>query len=277
QIIFTLDTNYTMQDTLNFCGNISATNSIVETNYLNNSQCIFLNVVASYDPNDKTVTTHDGHSSYLDENDSLLYYTIRFQNTGCAPAYNIKILDTLNSYLDFSSFKVLSASHAYSYRLYDQSGIVAFYFNEIMLPDSGANYEESNGYILYSVKINNQFTDGDSITNAASIYFDYNPFVQTNTVVSKFMQPPVIGIKKFPSNKYLVYPNPTTGKITIDLEKNYKEIDITVRNLLGQTILNKTDKTTNQLSFEIIGKVGVYFVEIRTEEGESAVVKVVKE
>lgn len=78
-------------------------------------------------------------------------------------------------------------------------------------------------------------------------------------------------------NTINLFPNPTSGKVTIDFEKTSKEVDITVRNTLGQTVLIKSYKTTNQLSFEINGAKGIYFVEIRTEDGKSVVVKVVKE
>ncbi|MCF8299017.1 MAG: T9SS type A sorting domain-containing protein, partial [Saprospiraceae bacterium] len=73
------------------------------------------------------------------------------------------------------------------------------------------------------------------------------------------------------------YPNPTSGKIAVDLGKTYKSVDLTVRNLVGQIVLNKNYKSTNQLSFDMKGSTGVYFVEIRTDEGKSGVFKVVKE
>ncbi len=83
------------------------------------------------------------------------------------------------------------------------------------------------------------------------------------------------------------YPNPTSRKITVDLGKTYKDVNITVRNTLEQIVLTKNFKTTNLLSFEIEDAKGVYFVEIHTAEGlpaetsvktgKSAVFKVVKE
>jgi len=86
---------------------------------------------------------------------------------------------------------------------------------------------------------------------------------------------------------YTLYPNPTSEKVTVDLGKTYKTIYVSVKNIMGQEVLSKTYKTTNQLSFEIKGSSGVYFVEIRTDEGlpaetlvkagKSAVFKVVKE
>jgi len=73
------------------------------------------------------------------------------------------------------------------------------------------------------------------------------------------------------------YPNPTLGNAHIDLGKTCKEVDLKVSNTLGQVVLSKSFKTTNKLDFEIKESTGVYFVEIRTEDGKSAVLKVIKE
>jgi len=74
-----------------------------------------------------------------------------------------------------------------------------------------------------------------------------------------------------------VYPNPTSGKITIDLGKTYKAVNVKVRNTFGQVVLTKSFEITNKLNFEIEGAKGVYFVEIWTSEGNVAQMKVVKQ
>jgi len=74
-----------------------------------------------------------------------------------------------------------------------------------------------------------------------------------------------------------VYPNPTSGIITIDLGKTYKAVEVTIRNVLGQVVLTKSIKITNKLSFEIEGAKGIYFVELRTADGNVAQMKVVKQ
>ena len=40
-----------------------------------------------------------------------LTYTIRFQNTGTAPAQDIYVLDTLDANLDWSTLKIKNMSH----------------------------------------------------------------------------------------------------------------------------------------------------------------------
>jgi hypothetical protein len=49
------------------------------------------------------------------------------------------------------------------------------------LPDSNRNEAASNGYIVYRIKPKSTLLPGDTINNTASIYFDFNLPVQTNT------------------------------------------------------------------------------------------------
>ncbi len=66
-------------------------------------------VQCAYDPNDKLV-----HPQYP-ENYALigedLVYTIRFQNTGNAEAYDVVIKDEIDPNLDLSTFQYISSSH----------------------------------------------------------------------------------------------------------------------------------------------------------------------
>ncbi len=73
------------------------------------------------------------------------------------------------------------------------------------------------------------------------------------------------------------YPNPTSGKLIVDLGKTYKSIEIIVRNTLGQVVLTRSYKAANLLHFEIKGALGVYFIEVQTSEDKSAILRVFKE
>jgi uncharacterized repeat protein (TIGR01451 family) len=65
------------------------------------------NVVNSYDPNMKEVYPVNVLPGY----DDWFTYTIHFQNTGNAPAFNIRLRDTLDANLDINSFEVRGYSH----------------------------------------------------------------------------------------------------------------------------------------------------------------------
>lgn len=73
------------------------------------------------------------------------------------------------------------------------------------------------------------------------------------------------------------YPNPTNGEITIDLGENYNRISVSVINMLGQEIKTQNLHSSNKITITLNDKKGIYFVNISTEEGKSAVIKILKE
>ena len=79
------------------------------------------------------------------------------------------------------------------------------------------------------------------------------------------------------SASLIVYPNPTTGKLTIDLGQAYNGVNITIRNILGQVIYENDFEVTDRLNIVIGGPKGYYLLEIHTAEGRSAKLKVLKE
>ena len=74
-----------------------------------------------------------------------------------------------------------------------------------------------------------------------------------------------------------IYPNPSSAEVNVDLGQIFNNVEVKVRNTLGQIILTKTFKLSKLLSFEITESPGVYFVEIRTDKGNTRVLKVMKE
>lgn len=137
-------------------------------------------VSCSYDPNIK-ISLPNGQlaSDTIGVNDSL-EYIIHFQNTGTAPAVNINILDTISEHLEIESFTLLSSSHDVLYEL-DTNRTINFRFNNINLPDSTFNEPMSHGYVRYFIKLKDSLSPNTVINNSASIYFDFNEPIITNT------------------------------------------------------------------------------------------------
>ena len=80
----------------------------------NNIDTLHQNVVGSWDPNDKQGTPSGvGEAGSILPN-TRLSYTIRFQNTGSAPAVNVVLIDTLSSDFVLESFAMNAASDAYT-------------------------------------------------------------------------------------------------------------------------------------------------------------------
>ena len=56
-----------------------------------------------------------------------------------------------------------------------------------MLPVSVANTMTGKGYITFKIKPKPGYAVGDIIPNNASIYFDFNPAIITNTFQTEFV------------------------------------------------------------------------------------------
>ena len=74
-----------------------------------------------------------------------------------------------------------------------------------------------------------------------------------------------------------IYPNPTTGKVRVDLGKIKQEVKATLTNNLGQVILTQQFESTNIINVEIDAPTGIYFLQIETDNGETKTIKVLKE
>ena len=135
-------------------------------------------VTGSYDPNDKYEKNEGRITSTYISDGKYLDYLVRFQNLGTDTAFNIEILDTLNSKLDLSSLQIIAVSHACQVNL--TGNILKWNFYNIQLPHSAVNEPRSHGYIAYRIRPLNTVNAGDTIFNSASIYFDFNLPVKTN-------------------------------------------------------------------------------------------------
>jgi hypothetical protein len=141
-------------------------------------------LVCAYDPNDKTVEPAGfGVPGYIHVSTEWLEYTVRFQNTGNDTAMQVVITDQLDADLDWQSLQPLAQSHPLSIGV-DQNGLATFTFANIHLPDSTTNELASHGFIRYRVHLDAGLDTGTVITNTASIYFDQNPAVVTNTTLN---------------------------------------------------------------------------------------------
>lgn len=147
-------------------------------------------VRASCDPNDKRgFPAGYGAAHYIDRGVPI-EYMIRFQNTGNDTAFNIVVLDSLPSELDLSTLRIGTASHPFSWE-WAGSGVLAFHFANIQLPDSTTNEPASHGFVQFGIMPKTTLPNGTEVRNRAAIYFDYNAPVYTeyarHTVDSNFI------------------------------------------------------------------------------------------
>jgi uncharacterized repeat protein (TIGR01451 family) len=140
-------------------------------------------VSCSYDPNDKIGIPQGFSEPHFIEPGTEMLYRIRFQNTGNFPATHVRVRDMIdNSKFDLSSLQPVYSSHDMVTCKYPD-GTVDFMFDNIMLPDSVNDEPNSHGMLIYRISPLSELAHGDELTNTASIYFDSNPPVITNTTL----------------------------------------------------------------------------------------------
>lgn len=159
-------------------------------------------VTGSYDPNDKM--ENFDWEIYLEQLNNFrgITYIIRFQNTGTDTAFDIIVRDTLTAKLDPASLEIVGVSHPYTFTIKDNK-YLTWTFSDVKLVDSNANEPLSHGYISYRIKSKVPLVLNDTVANSASIYFDYNPPVRTNTQLT------------------IVKPNPPAQPIISGIVSNY--------------------------------------------------------
>ena len=175
----------------------------------------------SYDPNDKAAKPTGVSAEHFIDKNIPLDYTIRFQNTGTDTAFTVSILDTISPYLDINSIQLSATSHLCNMIRRD-TNVIQFLFNNIKLVDSTTNTIASNGFVQFHIQQKNNNALGTVINNNASIYFDYNPAIVTNTVFhtigENYLRIDLISStinEAYKNVELLVFPNPFRDKATL--------------------------------------------------------------
>lgn len=224
-------------------------------------------VVGSYDPNDKQATpAGTGRSGLIDEDTEWFTYRIRFQNTGTDTAFYVTIRDTLDA--DFLPYSVetLGSSHPYELTI-DKGGAMRFFFDWILLPDSGTNLEASQGYVLFRVKRREGMQPGEQLTNTAAIYFDFNAPIITNTTVNTLMR--TVSVQSPSEAGISLYPNPTHSTVWVESDRQAIErIDLLTPT--GRRVLEQPGQGQARQSVDVSRlPVGLYLMRVITPQGQS--------
>lgn len=220
--IMLADTNLRNRDSVIIEVKIISNNN--EADSSNNTFRFVYFAVNSYDPNYKESSPLHVYEDYS----GWFYYTIHFQNTGTAPAYNIVLADSLDAKLDLETFELLNYSHPNTTNI--SGNLLKFRFDGIMLPDSGSHMDSSSGFVQYRMKARSGYNAGTQIRNTAYIYFDYNDPVVTNTTLNTYVR-----------NHYVIIPDPA---FVIHLNKDYpvcmdgNRMDTTCAQIKSESSLN---------------------------------------
>jgi len=146
-------------------------------------------VSCSYDPNDKLVDPR-GYGIYgaLELDRDTLDYTIRFQNTGNAPAQTVLLRDPLDPILDPTRIQLLGYSHPISQFQVNDQGNLVVRFDSIQLPGMVIDPVGSQGFVRFRVRPHLDAVEHLSTAhNNARIFFDLNAPVITNTTLTTWV------------------------------------------------------------------------------------------
>lgn len=259
--IIEFDVEILLDDTVSLGTILEATASIApvddDITPEDNSFTSEVEVVGSYDPNDKQVSATEIEADFM-ASESPLKYTVRFQNTGTYYAERVVIVDTLDANLDLSSLNILSASHNMEAIL--EGNVLTLDFDNIFLPDSTTDLEGSQGFVRYEIKPNPSFSLWQTVENTAYIYFDFNAPIITNTVVTEYVEPLSAGAVKVYAH---IYPNPVSDELIVKWNSEFKPNRLEVFDLTGRKVLEENIQSTELVTLQVEGLVnGVYILQL---------------
>ena len=242
-------------DVLNFQANVAGLSTDVTP--LDNSFDLAQTVFNSYDPNDKTCL----QGTVIDpaEIGSYVYYRIRFENTGTFPARNVVIKDVINpAMFDISTLRWVHSSHSGYAQI--QGNEVRFIFENIQLPFED---DSNDGYVVFKIKTLPTLTLNSTISNTASIYFDFNYPIITNTETSIFT---TLDVANFQSDAIDMFPVPAENTLQIVAPELIKSVSIT--DSQGRLLWTQLgDQATLQLDMQALPP-GVYLIQTTTIGGK---------
>ncbi|MGL2965638.1 DUF7619 domain-containing protein [Flavobacterium sp. XGLA_31] len=233
----------------------------------NNSATLNQTVMNSFDPNDKTCI--EGTTISPSIVGDYVHYMIRFENTGTANAENIVVKDVIDTTkFVLSSLTPLSGSANFVTRI--TSNKVEFIFENIQLPFDDAN---NDGYVAFKIKTKSTLVPGDTFSNAATIYFDYNFPITTNTYTTTVYEP--LGNPDFDfGSAFTLSPVPAKNELTIRSKQSLTIRSVSIYNMLGQLMEVHTNPSETLDVSNL--KTGSYLIKVISDKGTSSA-KFIKE
>lgn len=213
-------------------------------------------VVNSFDPNDKTCL--EGSTITPSSIGKYVHYKIKFENTGTFPAQNIVVKDNIDTTkFDISTLQMTDASHSCITRITNPDK-VEFIFEHINLPFDDAN---NDGYVVFKIKTKPTLVLGNSFSNLASIYFDYNFPIVTNNYTTTIQNS--LGTNPFKMETLTTFPNPVEDMLQFKTNENVVKIE--VYDITGR-ILSSHAVQENKVDLSAL-KTGNYMLKVFTENG----------
>ncbi len=224
-------------------------------------------VVGSYDPNDKTCV--EGTTIDPANVGKYVNYVIRFENTGTYPAQNVVVVDNINTTkFDINTLISLHSSHNFVTKI-SNTNKVEFIFEGINLPFDDAN---NDGYVIFKIKTKPNLVVGNTFSNKANIYFDYNFPIVTNNYTTTIQNS--LGLQESNyNNDVAVYPTPV--KNVLNFKTQHTILKIEVYDIAGR-ILSSNSLNENKIDLSNL-KSGNYILKLYTADKGIFNSKIIKE
>ena len=203
-------------------------------------------VVAAYDPNFIEVNPKGtGSNGLIPYTDSVLEYMVHFQNIGTWQAENVVVIDTLDDNLNWTSLRpvYMSAPCKVTQQQLGAHKVATFTFDNINLPTEAANPMGSNGMFTYTIHLKHGLPVNTQFRAHASIYFDYNAPVMTNTTLNTLQSAAsyVNNITTGNYNSFTIYPNPANQSFNAIINTdNAGPANMNISDISGKVLINKT-------------------------------------
>lgn len=217
------------------------------------------------------IHTGDPTNGHIDNTDSLFSYIIGIQNNTPDSVYSITILDTLSEFLDVNTIQRPFSNFPYTLCV-TPDNVLIIQMNNVAVPSSGFDFQNSYGFLQYHIRRKMNIPNGSVISNSATIIFNNSEGVTTNKVENQYL---LASVEEQKIDNFELYPNPTTGKLTLNLKQLFVDGHVEIFSLLGERMLSQSlvaGQTEYELDLSDLNN-GMYLVRI-TGQGQSLTKKV---
>jgi hypothetical protein len=183
----------------------------------------------------------------------------------------VEVRDTLSPWFDPTTLQVGAASHDFTWNM-RLGNALSFRFDNILLPDSNTNEAASHGFIQFRIQPKKDAPLGTLLENSASIYFDFNTPVVTNTTFHTlghdFYLVDIVNSTEAASLPVQVAPNPFRDQTRIMLPLEAAGDYLFRLYDAGGRLIQSTGFTGSETTLSAAGLTeGYYWFEIQNKEG----------
>lgn len=198
--------------------------------------------------------------------DTTFNYTYQFHNSTGDTVFHVVIKDTVPAEFQVSSVSSPFSNGTFTYCL-TPDGEITMEFANVVLTDSAENANSSVLFVTYNAILKPGLAPGTEVKHRAAAYFNYTTTpLLTDYAVNRIVSDTTSGISELPKAWLNVYPNPSAGKVFIQLA-DAVDTDIRVYTATGQLVVEETliGNKQHELNLTEYGA-GMYFIQVAAGE-----------